>query len=443
MSDDAILVDGLGKRYRRGQRESYQALRDVISDLVVAPFRRFSPGARRPAPGRRTAQAEVNAYFWALRDISFAVKQGEAVGIIGPNGSGKSTLLKILSRITEPTEGHAAICGRVGSLLEVGTGFHPELTGHENIYLNGAILGMRRAEISRQFEAIVEFAEVRPFMDMPVKRYSSGMYMRLAFAIAAHLEPEILIVDEVLAVGDAAFQKKCLGKMSDVARAGRTVLFVSHNLDAIQRLCPRSLLFERGRIVNHGDTASVVAHYLSTGTHQVRPGVWLDLSCVERRGTGGARFVGARYTSGTPVAAFHPYPNGPLEFLLTIQSDASRSIGSLAVILFDHFGTKMINADTILLGRVIELRKGDNLVRLRIHELHLNPGTYRVGLWLADPISAHFSGEAHDYIESAFDVDVVSTEAMGSGLNPNAAVTCRFDLESVADADTEVGNVRI
>ena len=205
----------------------------------------------------------MNETIWALKDVSFEIKRGEVVGIIGRNGAGKSTLLKILSRITEPTEGQAAIYGRVGSLLEVGTGFHPELTGRENIYLNGAILGMRRAEIERKFDEIVVFSGVEKFIDTPVKHYSSGMYLRLAFAVAAHLEPEILLVDEVLAVGDAQFQKKCLGKMADVAQAGRTVLFVSHNMGAIHHLCPRSILLEQGRIAMVGATAEVIRHYLS------------------------------------------------------------------------------------------------------------------------------------------------------------------------------------
>src|SRR5881296_4144644 len=240
--DVAIRCQGLGKQYRLGPRQRYRALRDTLPALALAPFR----GLRSAIGfGRPTAQG---ATLWALRDVSFEVSAGEIVGIIGANGAGKSTLLKILSRITEPTEGQAEIHGRVGSLLEVGTGFHPELTGRENVYLNGAILGMRKAEIQRQFDAIVDFSGVEKFIDTPVKRYSSGMFVRLAFAVAAHMETEILLVDEVLAVGDAQFQKKCLGKMGDVAKLGRTVLFVSHNLPVIQALCSEVVVLNSGRV---------------------------------------------------------------------------------------------------------------------------------------------------------------------------------------------------
>src|SRR5579871_4527410 len=227
MSDVVIRVENLGKRYRIGERERYLALRDVLTRAISAPARLFGP--RRPSSPSNGDRSHI----WALKDVSFDIKPGEVVGIIGRNGAGKSTLLKILSRITEPTEGRVAIKGRVASLLEVGTGFHPELTGRENIYLNGTILGMTRREINRKFDEIIAFAELDRFIDTMVKHYSSGMYMRLAFSVAAHLEPDILLIDEVLAVGDLAFQKKCLGKMQDVGRLGRTVLFVSHNMSAI------------------------------------------------------------------------------------------------------------------------------------------------------------------------------------------------------------------
>jgi lipopolysaccharide transport system ATP-binding protein len=261
MSDIAIRAEGLSKRYRIGQREPYKALRDVLADALYAPFR-----AVTSTWGGRQQTARENPsdnYIWALKDVSFEIRQGEVVGIIGRNGAGKTTLLKILSRITRPTEGYAEIHGRVGSLLEVGTGFHPELTGRENIYLNGAILGMKKAEIDRKFDEIVAFAEIEKFLDTPVKRYSSGMYVRLAFAVAAHLDPEILLVDEVLAVGDAAFQKKCLGKMGEVAGEGRTVLFVSHNMAAIQGLCSRGILLDSGQVVFEGDVSKAVYEYLA------------------------------------------------------------------------------------------------------------------------------------------------------------------------------------
>jgi lipopolysaccharide transport system ATP-binding protein len=259
MGDTAIRVEGLGKQYRIGRRqEKYKTLRDTLTDTFLAPFSRASKLLR----GQATGAAELDETIWALQDISFEVKQGEVIGIIGRNGAGKSTLLKILTRITEPTAGWAEVYGRVGSLLEVGTGFHPELTGRENIYLNGAILGMRKAEIDVKFDEIVTFSEVERFVDTPVKHYSSGMYLRLAFAVAAHLEPEILLVDEVLAVGDAAFQKKCLGKMGDVASQGRTVVFVSHNMAAVQQLTQTSLLLHKGRLTSQGPSEDVIKHYL-------------------------------------------------------------------------------------------------------------------------------------------------------------------------------------
>ena len=253
MSDIVIRVEGLSKQYQIGQLHRHNdTLRDALMDGINRLRRR----------SRREDIAVKSTSFWALSDVSFKIKQGEVVGIIGRNGAGKSTLLKILSRITEPSRGMAIINGRVGSLLEVGTGFHPELTGRENIYMSGAILGMQRAEISRQFDEIVAFAELEKFIDTPVKRYSSGMYVRLAFAVAAHLEPEILLIDEVLAVGDSAFQKKCLGKMSEVATKGRTVLFVSHNLVTIRKLCPRTILLSDGSIGGDGRTSQVIDSYM-------------------------------------------------------------------------------------------------------------------------------------------------------------------------------------
>ncbi len=261
MSDVVIRAEGLGKKYVIGHEaagERYTALRDVIARQA----RRFARSAADMARGRALVVGETREEFWALRDVNFEIRRGEVVGIIGRNGAGKSTLLKVLSRITEPTEGRVTIEGRVASLLEVGTGFHPELTGRENIFLNGAILGMTRAEIRRKFDEIVDFAGVEKFIDTPVKRYSSGMKVRLGFSVAAHLEPEILIVDEVLAVGDAEFQKKCLGKMEDVSGQGRTVLFVSHNMGAMKGLCPRGVLLRDGLVTMDGEINEVVDYYL-------------------------------------------------------------------------------------------------------------------------------------------------------------------------------------
>ncbi|MBE2272203.1 MAG: ABC transporter ATP-binding protein, partial [Anaerolinea sp.] len=254
MSDVVIRVENLGKRYRiGGKQESYKTLRESLTQAMTAPIRRIRAG-------RGDAPSET---FWALKDVTFDVKRGEVLGVIGRNGAGKSTLLKILSKITEPTEGAVYLNGRVGSLLEVGTGFHPELTGRENIYLNGSILGMRRAEITKKLDEIIAFAEVEQFIDTPVKRYSSGMYTRLAFSVAAYLEPEIMIVDEVLAVGDAVFQKKCLGKMSQVAAQGRTVIFVSHNITAIRNLCNIGVLLNRGRVNSIGSIDGIISDYVN------------------------------------------------------------------------------------------------------------------------------------------------------------------------------------
>lgn len=272
-SDWAIMAEGIGKKYliRHQVGRSYVALRDVMADRAKRAVQAFA----RPTGGQRPGNPSREE-FWALQDVSFTVVPGERLGIIGRNGAGKSTLLKILSRITDPSAGRLGIRGRVASLLEVGTGFHPELTGRENIYLNGAVLGMGRAEIKRKFDEIVDFAEVERFLDTPVKRYSSGMYVRLAFAVAAHLEPEILIVDEVLAVGDASFQKKCLNKMEDVGREGRTVIFVSHDTGAITRLCKRAIILDHGRVLRDGPAHEVVHTYLQAGQGSAGTRSWPD-----------------------------------------------------------------------------------------------------------------------------------------------------------------------
>jgi ABC-type polysaccharide/polyol phosphate transport system ATPase subunit len=412
----AIRVEGLGKEYHIGTVRGSRTLREDLADLARAPFRR---GAMSGAgPKGRTV--------WALRDVSLEVQRGEVMAIIGGNGAGKSTLLKILSRIVAPTEGWAKIEGRVGSLLEAGTGFHSELTGRENVYMSGAILGMRKAEIERKFEQIVAFADIGPFLDTPVKRYSSGMQVRLAFAVAAHLEPEVLIVDEVLAVGDAEFQKKCLGRMQDVSRGdGRTVLFVSHNMDAVQRLCDRAVLLERGRAVAMGPTADIVAQYLARADAPSSAGAWIDLSGVERRGSGVARVVRARYRSDLEAAGGQPYPDGPLTIGLAIETVAPCTIASLAVTLSEVHGTKLVNADTITLGHTFRLEPGEHRLALRIPELHLNPGVYGMGFWLAGPL-----GVIHDHVRPGFDLEVVAQQSPGLGRTPSddGLVTCRLEL---------------
>lgn len=304
MSDTAIKVEGLSKRYRLGaQQQAYRTLREKLNETAMAPFRAARHLVARDGNGNsqsaiRNSKSEM---FWALKDMSFEVKQGKAVGIIGRNGAGKSTLLKILSRITEPTEGYADITGRIASLLEVGTGFHPELSGRENIFLNGSILGMKRVEIRRKFDEMVAFAEIEKFIDTPVKHYSSGMYVRLAFAVAAHLDPDILLIDEVLAVGDAAFQKKCLGKMGDVAREGRTVLFVSHNLGAINRLCGSAIWVNDGKLEFAGDTEETVTRYLSSGAQFSGERRWSIP--VDAPGTDEIRLIAVRVSNADRVQA--------------------------------------------------------------------------------------------------------------------------------------------
>jgi ABC-type polysaccharide/polyol phosphate transport system ATPase subunit len=418
----AIRVENLTKEYRIGLRQpgGYTTLREALTSAVAAPFRKLRSGGRLGANGQKS-----NDTFLALKDVSFEVNPGEVVGIIGRNGAGKSTLLKILSRITEPTRGRVEVRGRMGSLLEVGTGFHPELTGRENICMNGSILGMSFREIERKFDEIVAFAEIDQFLDTPVKRYSSGMYIRLAFAVAAHLEPEILVVDEVLAVGDVAFQKKCLSKMEDVSHNGRTVLFVSHNMGAIQRLCGRCIYLQQGNLIGIGSKTDVIASYLASDVKQGSVGSWIDLSQVKRKGNGEARFIALNYKSSCPMTADMPYPDGPLDIRLLVESNISQTIGGLVLTLYDRFGTKLVNADIVALGKTIELRKGRIEILFRIESLHLNPGIYSLGLSLASRTAVF------DQIETATNVEVMEMQNEGFGKRPygDGAVSCSFQIE--------------
>ncbi len=357
-NDLAIQVQGLGKRYRIGaKQEPYGTLRDTLAGWAAAPFRALRAHGRSDA--RRAARE-----FWALKDVSFEVRRGEAVGVIGRNGAGKSTLLKTLSRITEPTAGYADITGRVGSLLEVGTGFHPELTGRENIYLNGAILGMRRTEIARKFDEIVAFSEVERFIETPVKYYSSGMYLRLAFSVAAHLEPEILLVDEVLAVGDMAFQQKCMGKMGDVAAEGRTVLFVSHNLGAIKELCRTCIVLKDGGVGFHGSAVDGVVFYSrdAQGAHNVNRGThWTQV-----------RVNGV-------IAALTPAVGGGEPFVIEARLDVQESFaeGRFKCRLDDAAGNTLVHHVTDLKRlELTELGRGEYCVRIEFPSLWLTPGIY-------------------------------------------------------------------
>lgn len=438
MEEPIIKVEHIGKKYMIGKRTEggairggFPTLRDRIYDIGRQIFQRVVA----TATGRKANRPRPEE-FWALQDISFEIQKGDRIGFIGRNGAGKSTLLKLLSRITEPTQGRITLNGRVASLLEVGTGFHPELTGRENIFLNGAILGMSRMEIKEKFDEIVAFAEVEKFLDTPVKRYSSGMYVRLAFSVAAHLDPEILIVDEVLAVGDVAFQKKCLGKMEDVSEdEGRTVLFVSHNMETIRRLCNRCILLEGGRIVADGAVSETIDQYMAEYAAYGIPNQWINLQEAGREGTGEARFAALKYYSPNPQTAYAPYSNGPLEFALVIESTAGLSIKSLAVTIYSHAGLKLVNADTKAFGQRVELRKGDNQFKLTIENLPLNAGSYILGLWIDKTGDSQSGKEALDFIESAFSFEVVHERPEQFQKLPFGLVNCHFTLQNTSNKD--------
>jgi lipopolysaccharide transport system ATP-binding protein len=389
MSETVIAVKDLSKRYliehtpdAQGYKR-YTALRDVIGDEVGNFARKVLATARRQVFHPREVEE-----FWALKDVSFEVKQGEVLGIIGRNGAGKSTLLKILSRITEPTAGRVTLRGRVASLLEVGTGFHPELTGRENIYLNGAILGMSRAEIRRKFDEIVAFAEVEKFLLTPVKRYSSGMYVRLAFAVAAHLEPEILVIDEVLAVGDAEFQQKCLGKMSDVARESRTVLFVSHNMGAIRTLTRQCILLDRGRIVASGDTESVIQKYLSRlldAKAITLRSKNLDAFRRWRREDPPARIAvveidGSR-SDDTGVLPEIPF-GSKLTFRVFLDVYRTMRTADLGILIINSSGQKITELACSDYVPPFLFEPGRYTVRVSVADLPLAPGHYFVQVWV-------------------------------------------------------------
>ena len=336
MADTAVKVVELGKRYEIGVRRNGSAtmLREAVANIVRAPFERLATAARN-LRGRTSSGAGIPTdrpnHIWALRHVSFDVPRGQIIGIIGPNGAGKSTLLKILSRITDPTEGRVEIHGRVGSLLEVGTGFHPELTGRENAYLSGALLGMRKIEIDRKLDEIIAFAEIETFADTPVKHYSSGMYVRLAFAVAAHLEPEILIVDEVLAVGDVSFQRKCLNKMEDVREHGRTILFVSHNMQAITRLCQRAILISNGTIQQDGTAADTAGSYLLSSIRIAAERVWGDAHSAPGDEVARLRSVRVRQGSGETTDTVDIRDQVGIEITYDLLKESSLLVPSLQI----------------------------------------------------------------------------------------------------------------
>lgn len=429
MTSRAISAASLGKRYRIGAGLARpRTLKEALSSALGAPRRNWDR-VRRLSTFRDGDDRDV---IWALRDVSLEVGHGEVVGIVGGNGAGKSTLLKILSRITRPTSGRARVVGRVGSLLEVGTGFHPELTGRDNIYLNGSILGMRRSDIARRFDEIVDFAGVGPFIDTPVKRYSSGMYLRLAFSIAAHLEPDVLIVDEVLAVGDLEFQRKCLQRMDQVGREGRTILFVSHNLGVVQRLCGRAVLLDKGRLVADGDATEIVRRYLASHDTTAAPGEWIDLSTAERTGSGVAQFAAVCYSSGDPSTGFWLYPSGPLELRVRIHSTTDLPRVSMSFLVRDDLGTKLINADSGEIGVTARLRPGTSEWLFRVSQLFLKPGRYYLDLWLADTY-----GTDCDHLRRAVPLEVLDPRRRSLGTfveqRHGGVVVCDFHVRQVAD----------
>jgi len=363
--DTVIQAEGVSKRYQLGQRERYGALRDSLGDLLTAP-QRWLTGRNRP---ERSGVGEAPT-VWALQDVSFDVGQGEIIGIIGRNGSGKSTLLKILSRITEPTSGRVVLTGRVGSLLEVGTGFHPELTGRENVHVNGAILGMKRRDIARKFDEIVAFAEVDRFIDTPVKHYSSGMQMRLAFAVAAHLEPTILLVDEVLAVGDVAFQKKCIGKMGQVAGEGRTILFVSHDLTSVQVLCQRAIRLAHGRVQGIGAVSDQINAYLAESRSIAPTTLEQPIALSERLGL--VRF------GFTP----NPVPSGdPATFQIEIEASEALRLDEVAALVHDTLGRRVGVLDLRQASGLHQADVGRNLrLSADLTSVPLVEGEYRIGV---------------------------------------------------------------
>lgn len=403
----AITVENLAKRYRieRGPGRGYRTFRETLMHTLAFPRRLFR---RANSPVSRST-----GEFWALRGISFELPQGEVLGVIGGNGAGKSTLLKILSRITTPTTGEAKLRGRVGSLLEVGTGFHPELSGRENVYLNGAILGMKRREVTRKFTDIVDFAEIGEFIDTPVKRYSSGMYTRLAFAVASHLEPEILVVDEVLAVGDVAFQRKCLGRMGEVSRQGRTVLFVSHNMTAIKALCTRAILLERGDLVRAGDVDEVVNHYLTAGTNMSQTGVIPDDAPRHTDEPDEARIRTVRLCDPEGQEVTQLYYGQP--FRICFVCDVLKEIrdGHFEISLSTRDGIHVTYSTTIDGGKPpMVLAKGRHEVCAEF-DVVLLPREYTIDVGVH-----HQDGRTSDFVQRALDFSVLRVASSGDDHYP-------------------------
>lgn len=403
MSDVIIKAEDLGKKYMIGhqaENDGYLSMRDVLTQGALT----FLHKTADLVQGKPIVQGDTLEEVWALKDVNFEIRRGEVVGIIGRNGAGKSTLLKILSRITEPSTGRVTIKGRVASLLEVGTGFHPELTGRENIYLNGAILGMTRSEIKRKFDEIVAFAEVERFLDTPVKRYSSGMYVRLAFAVAAHLEPEILLVDEVLAVGDAEFQKKCLGKMGDVAKEGRTVLFVSHNMAAILSLCEHGYLLDGGHMVCNAAIDTVVAEYMkSSSTINVIPLV----QRMDRKGDGSARLTAIQIDNGVRGTAIRC--GDCLRIALTYRAERELSGVTVLISVYDEFNRPIFFFDSDMTGGISGALPESGTIVCTTDPLRITPGSCGLNVALL------VRGVIADHIKQAAMFDIEADDYYGTG----------------------------
>lgn len=406
MTDTVIRTANLGKRYRLGELEPFNTLRDSVARAMARSSRKDRSALTNESTSHNHARSD--GHIWALRNVSLEVKQGEVVGIIGGNGAGKTTFLKILSRITEPTEGWAEIRGRVASLLEVGTGFHFELTGRENVYLNGAILGMRKAEIDRKFDQIVDFAEVRRFIDTPIKKYSSGMRIRLGFAVAAYLEPEILLVDEVLSVGDAAFQRKSMGKMEGLASEGRTVIFVSHNMAAIQNLCTVAYALDHGEIFASGDANDVISQYLERFDRSQT----VPLSeRTDRTGTGKIR-LNSFSISGAMNSPDTVQTGSPASFEITFEGTPPLLDVDVDILFFDHFGQCALLAGTNLLGKDFREAPPRGTFVCRFEKFPLLPGTYHVNL------AVGVKSITADWIKDAVTIHVVEGDYYGSGKLP-------------------------
>lgn len=384
MDSLAIQAQGLGKQYRIGKRQAYSTLRESLTRSATAPIRWMAAGVRIFRQGRGPAASDAGL-IWALKNVSFELPAGEVLGIIGRNGAGKTTLLKILSRIVEPTRGRAVLHGRVGSLLEVGTGFHPELTGRENIFLNGAILGMPRAELARKFDAIVAFSGVEQFIDTPVKRYSTGMYVRLAFSVAAFMEPDILMVDEVLAVGDAAFQQRCLGKIGDIVRSGRTVLFVSHNMSAVRSLCTRALLLDGGEVAGEGSVEACIQKYLMDSRPAPVSGPMNLAAHPQRSGSGTVRILGfSARPSGGSEGPLGTGSDADLVMYYRARNDAPLLRLAASVGVTDALGNAIFGCATTMSYRDFVDAPPAGAIVCRIKKLPLIPGEYTVNLTLKD-----------------------------------------------------------